>query len=306
MAKYSYKEIEVCYLANGNMLSLPLHTFEGGAGPVVGLSAAIHGDEIIGVEILRRVVDILKKEQITGTVKIMPVVNPLGFEDVNRCTPIDRNNLNRVFPGSAKGMVTDRIAHTFLEEFVYTLDALCDLHSGGKEPMVDYVYIQNDEAMSRAFGSKVLYRAGADYYGSVSIYAKEKGVACMTVEIGGLAIREEDVKRGVEGVLNVLKHKGVLKGDVPKRNDQIVVTHIEHVNPQHGGLMVPGLSISDLGQILEGPVVLGRVYNPKTLELLEEITAPYDKNLIILCRPSVNRVFPGDFSFMIGEMATAE
>jgi predicted deacylase len=306
VTQYSYEEIEVCYLSNGALLSLPVHTLTGGAGPAVGFCAAIHGDEIIGVEILRRVTERLRREELRGTVRIMPVVNALAFEDVNRNTPLDRANLNRSFPGSPAGMLTDRIAHVFLEKFVYTLDALCDLHSGGKEPVVDYVYIQNDEAMSRAFGSKILYRPSVDYQGSIGIYAKEKGVAYMTVEIGGLNVQEADVERGVAGVFNVLRQKGVLAGEAPRREDQIVVSHIEHVNPLQGGLMVPCLPVESIGTIVEGRVVLARVYNPKTLKLLEEIIAPYDRNLIILCRPSINRVYPGDFSFMIGDLATAE
>ena len=236
----------------------------------------------------------------------MTVVNTLSFEQVDRNTPVNKSNLNRVFPGNPKGMLTERIAHTFLEEFVGSLDDYLDLHSGGREPLVDYVYIQNDEAMSRAFGSKILYRPEHDYVGSVSIYAKAKGVNCMTVEVGGLAVREADVQQGVAGVLNVLRHKGMINGEAEQRADQIVVTHIEHVNPRQGGLMVPGLSIEDLGTVIEGPVVLARIYNPKTLELLEEVRAPYDRNLIILLRPSVNRAFPGDFSFMIGDLSTAE
>lgn len=307
MNKYSYEEINVCYQANGTLLSLPVHKFEGEPGEVFGISASIHGDEIIGVEIARRVVELLKQEStIHGTIKVMPVVNALGFEQVNRCTPIDCGNLNRVFPGSPDGMITERVAHAFLEEFVGTLNHYLDLHSGGREPIVDYVYIQNDEAMSRAFGSHILYRPTTDYVGSVNIYAKQKGVHCMTVEIGGLAVREQDIQRGVDGVMNVLRHKGMIDGKPFEPKDQVVVTYIAHVDPHHGGLMVPGLSIDDLGTIVEGKVVLARIYNPKTLELLEEIRAPYDRNLIILCRPTVNRAFPGDFSFMIGDLETAE
>jgi len=61
-----------------------------------------------------------------------------------------------------------------------------------------------------------------------------------------------------------------------------------------------------MNTIVEGKVTLGKIYNPMTLELLEEIKAPYDRNLIILMRGSVNTILPGDFSFMIGDLSTAE
>lgn len=305
--KYTYEELEVCYLANGTKMTLPVHKFEGGGSDkVVGIGAAIHGDEIITVEIARRVVEFLKTQEVHGTVKVCSVVHNLAFEQVDRNSPIDGLNLNRVFPGSPDGFLTERIAHTYLEEFVGTLDAYLDLHAAGREPMVEYCYILNDEAMSRSFGSKILYRPTDDYPGNVNNYAKEKGVRSMVAEIGGLAVRERDVQRGVDGVLSVLRHEGMIDGEEIRRDDQVVTNYIAHVDPHEGGLMVPGLEMSDLGEVVEGHVTLAKIYNPKTLELLEEIKAPYERNLMILLRPTVNRAFPGDFSFMIADADALE
>ncbi len=300
--KYTYEELKVCYLANGSELSLPVHKFEGpGSDKVVGIGSAIHGDEIIGVEIARRVVEFLKTQEVHGTVKLCSCVHPLAFEQVDRNSPIDGLNLNRVFPGKPDGFTTDRVAYTYFEEFICTLDAYIDVHSGGREPIVEYTYIINDEAMSRAFGSKILYRPHDNYPGNVNSYAAMRGIRTMTAEIGGLVVRERDIQRGVEGVLNVLRHEGMIDGEVIHRDDQVVTEHIEHVNPHHGGLMVPGLDIDKLGEVVEGHVTLAKIYNPKTLELLEEIKAPYERNLMILLRPTVNRAFTGDFSFMIAD-----
>ncbi|MDO4312122.1 MAG: succinylglutamate desuccinylase/aspartoacylase family protein [Eubacteriales bacterium] len=304
---YSYEELDVCYLANGTKYSIPIHKFEGpGSDKVVGVGAAIHGDEIIGVEIARRVVEFLKTQEVHGTIKICSVAHSLSFEQVDRNSPIDGLNLNRVFPGSEDGFLTERIANVYLEKFVGTLDAYLDVHSGGREPIVEYCYILNDEAMSRAFGSKILYRPTDDYPGNVNNFAKEKGVRSMVAEIGGLAVRERDVQRGVDGVLSVLRHEGVIDGEEIKRDDQVVCDYIAHIDPHEGGLMVPGLDISKLGEIVEGHVTLAKIYNPKTLELLEEIKAPYERNLMILLRPTVNRAFPGDFSFMIADADALE
>lgn len=306
-AKYTYEELKVCHMANGTELSLPVHRFEGpGSDKVFGVGAAIHGDEIITVEIARRVVEFLKTQEVHGTVKVCSTAHPIAFEQVDRNSPIDGLNLNRVFPGNPNGFTTDRVAHTYLEEFVGTLDAYLDVHSGGREPIVEYCYILNDEAMSRAFGSKILYRPTDDYPGNVNNFAREKGVRTMVAEIGGLAVRERDVQRGVEGVINVLRHEGMIDGEETRRDDQVVVDYIAHIDPHEGGLMVPGLDISALGQVVEGHVTLAKIYNPKTLELLEELKAPYERNLMILLRPTVNRAFPGDFSFMIADADAVE
>lgn len=299
--KYTYEPLDVCYLANGDMLTLPIHKFQGGdSDKVVGVGAAIHGDEIITVEIARRVVEFLKTQEVNGTVKVCTTAHPIAFEQVDRNSPIDGLNLNRVFPGSPDGFLTERVANTYFENFVCTLDAYLDLHAAGREPMVEYCYVLNDEGMSRAFGSKILYHPHTDYPGNVNTFAQARGVRTMVAEIGGLAVRERDVQRGFDGVISVLRHEGVIPGEEIHRDDQVLTEHIEHVNPHHGGLMVPCLEMDKLTEIVEGKgVVMAKIYNPKTLELLEEIKTPYERNMMILLRPTVNRAFPGDFSFMI-------
>ena len=306
---YTYEELDVCYLANGMKMTLPVHKFRGaGSDKVLGIGACIHGDEIITVEVARRIVEFLKTQEVHGTVKICPMVHSLAFEQEDRNSPIDGLNLNRVFPGKENGFLTERIAHTYLEEFVGTLDAFVDVHAGGDAlPLVEYCYILNDEAMSRAFGSKILYRPTDDYPGNVNNFAREKGVRSMVAECGGLLVRECDIQRCVEGCISVMCHEGMIDGDEICRDDQLVCTYIAHVDPHQGGLMVPCLKESDLGGVVEGRGrVIARIYNPKTLELLEELKTPYERNLMILLRANVNRALPGDFSFMIADADSLE
>lgn len=307
MVKYDYSEIKVSYLANGLQLVLPVHQLTGEAdGPLVGISAVVHGDELIGTEVIRRLLDILKNEDIRGTIKFMPVGNPLAFEDVQRNTPIDRVNLNRIFPGNENGTLTEILAYKMTNEFLKDLDVYIDLHSGGRDPIVDYVYILNDEEMSRAFGSTVLYRPSVKYEGTTSTVTADMGIPSVTIEVGGGPNTEYYIQKGVNGVLNILRQKKVIKGEAAPRPKQTVVTHIENVNPHHGGLCVPCFDFDSMNTIIEGRQVLARVYNPMTLELLEEVKAPYEKNLVILMRGSLTRVNSGDYCFMIGELSTAE
>lgn len=299
---YKYYELPVCYMANGSELKLPVHEIGDGNGPIVGLTASIHGDETIGVEILRRVLETLRGETIKGTVKLMPVANPLAFEVANRNTPIDSTNMNRIFPGRSDGTITELIADTIANKFLHDLDAYIDVHAGGQDPVVDYTYIINDEKFSRSFLSEILYSPAHDYEGTSATYTKPRNIPTVTIECGGGPNESYYIEKGVNGILNMLRYQNVIEGVVVKNEDQMIITHIEHVNPHNGGLFVPCFDFSNMNKIIEGKVVLGRVYNPMTLELLEEIIAPYENNLIILMRGNVNRILPGDFTFMIGNL----
>lgn len=305
--KREYNEIPVTHLSNGAKVTLPLHTIYGKqAGPVLGLSAVIHGDEIIGAEILRRVYARLNEEELSGTVLIMPVANPLAFESMTRNTPLDMNNLNRVFPGDPQGWVTDQMAHAIVTNFLDKIDAYIDLHAGGAVPIVDYVYIQNDEALSRAFNFPVLYRPAHPYEGTTATYTSAKGIPSVTVEVGGGPNYEQAVERGVEGIFNCMRHLKMLPGEVVPAPKQVVMTEIQIIRPTQGGLMVPGFDFSAVGSVIEGKQVLSRTYNPQTFEELEVIHTPFERNLVILMRGNLHKVNPGDYGFMIGNLDTAE
>lgn len=306
-AARAYTEIPVTHLSNGMKVTLPLHTIYGKkAGPVLGLSAVIHGDEIIGAEILRRVYERLNEEELSGTVMIMPVANPLAFESLTRNTPLDMNNLNRVFPGDPQGWITEQMAHVIATQFLDKLDAYIDLHAGGAVPIVDYVYIQNDEALSRAFNFPVLYRPSHPYEGTTATYTTAKGIPSVTVEVGGGPNFERDVERGVSGIFNCMRHLKMLQGDVEPAPKQVVMTEIRIIRPTQGGIMVPAFDFSAVGSVIEGEQVLARTYNPQTFEELEVIRTPFKRNLVILMRGLLHKVNPGDYGFMIGNLDTAE
>jgi len=304
MPNYSYSEIDVAYLANGFKLSLPVHVLSGSKdGPTVGISASVHGDEIIGVEIIRQTIERLKDREINGRINFMSVANPLAFEDLNRNTPLDYTNLNRVFPGNKDGNITEITAYKMTKNYLTELDYYIDLHAGGAEPIVDYVYILNDEEMSRAFGSKVLYKPKKMYEGTTASVTLENNIPSVTVELGGGPNYREHIERGIKGVFNILKNKNIIPGEASyNREEQITVDHIENITPHHGGLCVPSFDFTEMNNIIEGRQTLAKIYNPKTLELVEEIKAPFDQNLVILMRGNLTKVQAGDYSFMIGKV----
>ena len=123
-------ELPITRLVTGSDVSLPVRVVHGrDDGPTVWLSAAIHGDEVVGVEVIRQVLAGLDPKTFRGTLVAVPVVNVLGFMTGDRYLP-DRRDLNRSFPGSARGSLASRIAHLFMTEVVAKCDVGLDLHTG--------------------------------------------------------------------------------------------------------------------------------------------------------------------------------
>ena len=120
---------------------------------------------------------------------------------------------------------------------------MIDLHSGGDRPTVDYVYIKNDEALSRSFGSRVLYRArsgktGTQFDGTSVTVAEGRGIPAVTVELGGGLIDQAPyVERGVRGVYNMLRTLNVIDAPLEPPPDQIVVDSITTIRPHQGGFL---------------------------------------------------------------------
>jgi predicted deacylase len=246
------------------------------------------------------VVQQLDPAQLSGTVIALPVVNPLAIESQTRNTPMDMLNLNRVFPGDANGWVTELIAAVVVDKFLPEISHLVDFHAGGAQPIVDYVYIQNDEEMSRAFGFAAMYRPPHPFEGTLTDVAQKKGVKCIVIEMGGGMI-ENDIylERGVRGVWNVIKYLKMIPGEPVVPEKQIVFTEMRVIRPHHGGLLYPGVKFSDINTVVPKDTLLGSVISPYTFEVLEEIRSPFERGLMILLRPTITKVHPGDYAYMV-------
>jgi len=239
------RRIAFSRLAGGDEAALHLHEVVGGRGPgpTIGVSAAVHGDEVVGTQILMAMMRRLEDADLKGRLLLLPVANPYSFEARTRHNPIDDLNLNRVFPGMAGGWFSEQLAHAIVQEFLGRVEVLIDLHAGGARPTVDYVYIFNDEKLSRSFGSKLLYRPdgknpGTVYSGTLSGLAVERGIPTVTLELGGGAIDQAPyVARGVEGLENALRTLGTLPGEPRMRENQIVLSRIDIVRPTEGGFL---------------------------------------------------------------------
>jgi predicted deacylase len=303
-----YEKIPVTTLASGHELFIPLHRLEGRApGPTLGLSALVHGDEPLTNEVVRRVLTSIDPSELRGTILAIPVVNSLAFESLSRHTPIDMLDLNRNFPGSPSGWLSEQIAHVLSTRFVPELDVHLDLHTGGIFPTVDYVYIfDRSRELSMAFGSRFLFEPAQPYQGTFAVPARAKGIPFFTAELGGGSFLDGHyLDHGVRGVMNVLKQLNMIDGEVVRPPVQTIVTEMAVVRPRMGGVLYPEIRLDQLGQEVRGGTLLGRVMSPYTFETLEEIRAPFERGYMILLRGGMMRVNPGDYGYMVANADTA-
>ena len=309
MATTRYTAVPVVTLASGTEVRVPVHEVRGeaGDGPTLGLSAGLHGDEQVSTEILYRFVRELDARQLKGRLLVVPVANALAYESVTRHTPLDMQNLNRVFPGGGEGFFTHQLAALLVREFLDKLDYYVDFHAGGVYPTVDYVYITNAEALSRAFGTPVLFRlsGGVQYGGSSAAYMRARNVPSVTVELGGGPVAQSPyVARGIAGIKNIMRTIGMLSGDPAPAPPQTVLRTLLTLRPTSGGMLVP--EVTTLHTRLARDTVLGRTISPYSFEELEVFRAPFEPSLTVLVRQEVCRINPGDFGYMIGDLSTAE
>jgi predicted deacylase len=305
--------VKFATMADGTDAALHLHEIIGGAGdgPTVGISAGIHGNENTGSQIVRALWPTLSSEPFRGRVLLLPVANPRALAVNKRFTPVDQLNLNRQFPGDRSGFHTDQLAAVITSAFLEKIDVHVDLHAGTDRPTVDYVYILNDERLSRAFGSHVLYRPsegveGTKFTGTTKdVTVEARGIPTVVVELGGGIVDQTPyVGRGVRGVLNLLKAAGTLEGEASPLPEQVVVHGIQTVLPSQGGWLET--EAPALGEDIDGGEVLGRVVSPYTFEELEVIRNPIAHGIMILSHLSRNLVEPGDFGYMVGDLDGAE
>jgi hypothetical protein len=202
-------DLPVARLFTGGWLSLPITVLHGARpGPRLWLDAAIHGDELNGMEIIRRVLAVLDPAKLAGAVIAVPVVNVFGFVQQTRYLP-DRRDLNRSFPGSARGSMAARLAHLFIEQVVEKCGYGIDLHTGSQHrtnlPQIR-AHLADPETrrIAEAFAAPMMYTA-AEIPGSLRAAARRRGAHLLVYEAGEpLRFDEAAIRMGVDGVLRVL------------------------------------------------------------------------------------------------------
>jgi predicted deacylase len=196
-------------------MTMPVHVIRGKApGPRLFVSAAIHGDEINGVEIIRRVLKLPALKRIKGTLIAVPIVNVHGLIHHSRYLP-DRRDLNRSFPGYDKGSLAARLASLFMQEIVANSTHGIDIHTGAIHrsnlPQIRAnLDVAETEQLARAFEVPVIISATLRD-GSLREAAADVGIPMLLYEAGeALRFDEISIRAGVNGIMNVMRTLGML------------------------------------------------------------------------------------------------
>lgn len=214
-------ELPVVRLYTDTDICMPVHVAKGKKpGPILFVSAAVHGDELNGIEIIRRLINQKTLKVMAGTLILVPMVNVYGVLNQSRYMP-DRRDLNRCFPGSSKGSLAGIVADKFLTEIVQQCDYGIDLHTGAIHrsnlPQVRAnLKDQETLALAEAFGVPVLLNANFRD-GSLRQAAVESGIKVLLYEAGqALRFDELSIRAGVRGINNILSHLGMVSKKIRK------------------------------------------------------------------------------------------
>lgn len=261
---------------------IPICVIRNGKGPTALLTGGNHGDEYEGPLALYELARILDSRDVSGTVIIVPAMNYPAFRAGTRTSPIDGGNMNRSFPGRPDGTVTEKIADYFQRELLPRADIVFDFHSGGKT--LDFVpfcaahtlpdKVQEEKAFAavEAFSAPFSIRmTEIDAVGMYDTAAEEMGKIFVTTELGGGGTsRAETVRIARRGVLNVLRHAGIVAGAVdlqPTRWLEMPSGDCFHFAEGDGMIE----TMVDLGETIDAGATLARIH-----EVGRTDTAPLD------------------------------
>lgn len=295
-------DLPVSVLSDHTPVTLSAHVVHGRRpGPVMFVSAAIHGDEVIGVEIVRRLLRAAPVTRLSGTLVAVPIVNSFGFINRSRYLP-DRRDLNRSFPGSARGSLASRLADLFLTEVAAPCDVGIDLHSAavGRTNLPQIRLTPGNARLrdlGQAFAAPVTLMSKTRD-GSLRQWAAESGVDVLLYEAGeGLRFDEHAARAGVAGILRVMATLGMVadRGVPRARVASVICERSSWVRAPSGGLL---RTMKRRGDYVERGQVLGVVSDPFG-EHEAEVLA--DETGVLIGRSDLPVVNEGDALFHIAE-----
>lgn len=266
---------------SGMTVQIPIHIRRAAVdGPVVFISAALHGDEINGTGAIRELIHDDQLELVAGAIIFAPVLNILGFDRHSRYLP-DRRDLNRAFPGSATGSLASRMARTIFSEIVARCDYGIDLHTASIH-RTNYPNIRADlssddlRPLAEAFGCEVLLNCRGPR-GSLRRESTRSGCPTMVMEGGEVSKVEPGIVESyVRGTKNVLSHLGMIECTTESPDYQVVIEKSKWIRAERGGFLQfhvkPGQIIEKDQAVATNTTLLGHEHSV--------LRAPFDAVVI--------------------------
>ncbi len=257
--------VRIARLPSGTMIEIPIFVSRSRQkGPTVLLSGGLHGDEVNGIEIVRRIVSEEKQgDLVRGTVIAIPVINIFGFLNFSREVP-DGKDVNRSFPGNPGGSLASRVAHFMTHQVLPQVDIGVDFHTGGASrfnfPQVRYAQVdERAEKLAKAFAPPMILQSSLiDKSLRKQMYNMDK---TLLVFEGGESKRldSEVVRQGLDGTLRLLKHLDMV-ADAPEPHTQSIWCHKSTwVRAKRSGIYT---SLVKAGSAIHKKDLLGRITDP--------------------------------------------
>lgn len=299
-------------LAGGQSVELPVVIVRGPReGPTVYVQAAVHGDEVNGVEVIRRFLQALEPSALAGSIIAVPVANLPAFTARQRHTPWDGADMNRVWPGKPDGSLSERMAHVLFETFVRQADVVIDLHAGLADTVMHTVFVQNQgesRQLAAVFGLPVLLQDepaagehGPRFHGQLDRVCAEIGTPAITPRLGGPGRFQEDaIEAGVQGLWNVLHYLNMVPGEpaLPPEPPVVLEGQLTRALAPSGGLFVPAVAVGDTVELGQP---LGTIYGLQ--RLLDEADVPAPITGMVLALNPHPAVHTGEMVALVGKMA---
>lgn len=243
-----------------------IHALEfGSGGPATAIVAGMIGDKPLGVLAMHELANRLKHRSVKGTVLILPVINPFGFQAATRHNP-DLVELNRRFPGTPHGAVSDQLAHAVFAALKDRVDCIIDVHSGTPVRATEFAYDYGNLELSASFGY-IPVMVGRHTPGQLCTEAKRAGMQATLIEFGGAD--RSDMTMAIEGCLNMLRFRGHLD-DAPTGPDRVdILDQVKLFFASKDGALCSDFGAERVGKPV-GPGVIGWVSSIVTGERLEE------------------------------------
>jgi predicted deacylase len=288
----------------GDAVDIPVLVIRGTLpGPTLCFVAGVHGDELNGIEVVRKVFEEISPRDLSGMLLGVPVANVHGLRRSSRYLP-DQRDLNRFFPGHPGGSSASRIANALFEGVVEGCDGLVDFHTGSFQrtnlPQVrGDLRVPHILELAKGFGTgEIVHSEGRA--GTLRRAASDAGVPSVTFEAGEpLRFQSQEISRGVQGVNGLLAAWRMLPGGKARTNHRVYYRS-RWLRVNDGGIFLTQRKLGDAVQVGD---VLGTVTDPVTNER-GTVIAPFQGRIIGMAVPQV--VIPGFAAFHIGVEAPAQ
>jgi len=258
------KQVNLAEYCSRNPISFTTYVVRGKEdGPVLTISAASHGNELAGVECIRRFIKSVDAKSLRGTIIGCPILNPVAYAFNSRNDPHEQIDMNRSFPGDLDGSLTELLAYYFFTNMVSKSDMVIDFHTAAyPDMMLPHVRVRTEKRSQEykrlvdSFGADMVW-FGKPHPGMLQVQADKIGIPAIGVELGAASLIKDDyIEVGTEGIENVLIVHDMLPGvaEIPDLHLQLHLAHDQiWQRSSTGGLFVAEVQPGDYvhrGQLL--------------------------------------------------------